>query len=134
MTMFESALLGLCAAALLVCGLVAFWYRPDRRPRTEPVFGLAQVEYEQELRRLEVENFDLRHKLERAHLILDPLREQLTELASERLAVVLQLEVERRRRLRVQHQRDWNRARVRKLNKAIPDNVLAFPSTRAGAA
>lgn len=137
MTAFEQEVLTLCATTVILgiaaALLVAFWYRPDRTPRVVPVFGVPQADYDRELHRLEGENFDLRQQLKRAHLLIDPLREQVVELGSERLAVVLQLEVERKRRLRVTHQRDWNRARVRNLTPPR-SNVIEFPTKRAGAA
>lgn len=124
MTPFESALVTLLWATLIVVLVLGFLYRP-RRPVVIPesVFGESKTEYERELHEKDLELFDLRQELKRAHDRMGVMADQLEDmvdkwlLSSERVAILTNRLSTATRRL------NWNRRRVRRLLAA---NVVPF--------
>lgn len=116
MTPFESALVTILWATLATVLILGFLYRP-RRPVLIPdsVFGQEKADYERELHEKDLELFDLRQELRRAHDRMERQAGQLEDmvdkwlLSSERVVILTN-------RLSVSNRRlNWNRRRVRRL-------------------
>lgn len=116
MTPFESALVTVLWATLATVLILGFLFRP-RRPIVIPesVFGQEKADYERELHAKDLELFDMRQELRRAHARMDRQAGQLEDmvdkwlLASERVVVLTNRLSTATRRL------NWNRRRVRRL-------------------
>lgn len=124
MTPFESALVTLLWATLATVLIIGFLHRP-RRPIQIPeaVFGAEKTAYEKELKEKDMELFDLRQELKRAHDRMERQGGQLEDmvdrwlLSSERVVVLTNRLSTATRRL------NWNHRRVRRLLAA---NVVPF--------
>lgn len=126
MTPFESALVSLLWATLAVVLVLGFLHRP-RRPIQIPeaVFGAEKTAYEKELKDKDMELFDLRQELKRAHDRMERQGEQITDLIDKWLLLSERARVIENKLMVSLRRLNWNRRRVRRLLAA--DNVIQLP-------